>query len=236
MTTDIFGTDLDNVDLYEKKATWPVEKSSHPVRIVEVTEKTFDSRETNAVKGWTKKNVKLEVANGDLAGKPLFMDFFWDPPRDSEGNVVPSTTSVEQHKADGKDSTEAYELAQEGSKKAATIGKQNFLKLMNAAGFIRVKDTKPGDKNMTRVQEGLAVLMQNTENGYEILDSDGNGTGNYFTPDMMVRKIIMAHTAPDTYTKTLPDGSKEERIGRKVNYVSGVSLSEIGDIGEEVPF
>jgi hypothetical protein len=225
--------DWDDTPLYDPRATWPEGKSDHALRITEVNTITTDPKEGLAT-GWEIKKVKLEVANGDLAGKNLFMDFLVTPAMNEKGEVVPKEEKVVKLMADGLDRDEAYEKAQSNIIGFAKGERQKYLRLMNAAGFIREQDVKSGDKNMRRIEGEIngAVKLRNTENGYEIVGTDGNTTGTVFTDDMLVTRIVMGTTKPEKYK----DKDGNEKTGRAVAKVWDYDPSEVGELAESVAF
>lgn len=233
MTEQTTMDNWDDIPMYDPRATWPKEASTHPLRITEVTTKMTEPK-NGATKGWEIKKIKFEVANGDLEGKPLFMDLMVSPATDANGQIVPNPAKVEQHQADGLSYDEAFAKAQQGVLGFARGEVQKYIRLLNAAGFIREKDIVPGDKNMRRIDSGLndVVKLRAAEGGgYEIVADDGTSTGTRFTDDMLVSRIIMGKTAPEKYR----DKDGNEKTGRKITKVWDYDPAEVGELNEATP-
>lgn len=236
----------DDTPLYDPRATWPEGKSSHPLRIAEVSTKYTDPKD-GAATGWEIKKVKLEVANGELAGKPLFMDFLVTPSKDKDGTIMAKSAKIEKYQADINEDTGTNFTFEEAEAKAVAgvVGfakgeRQRWLRLLNAAGFIREQDVRAGDKNQRRIDNGVMGVVKmrtNSEGQHEIIGDDGNSTGTVFTDDMLVSRLVMGETAPEEYqTVNKETGEVETRMGRKVNKVWDVDPAEVGDLAESTPF
>lgn len=228
--------DLDSVEM-EQGGGGALPQGDYPVRITKAEFRTNQPpKDSIAVKGWTKLNVEYTVANGKFEGKKMYADYNWSAPTDAEGNPVPSQHSIDKWAADGLDTEDATKKALAGIATAVNIGKQDVLKLMNAAGFIRMKDTKPGDSNLKRIASGQAVGMISTENGYEIVDDSGTSTGTIFEIPMLVTRVVMCRTKPVEKKKTLGDGSTTTRTFQEVKTVWDADPAKIGDLAAATPF
>lgn len=212
LTIDVMG-DLDGVELDSGGGAMPA--GDYPLRIVKVEPRVSQFKPEGAATGWKKMSVEFSVANGDFEGRTLYSDFNWTAPRDEDGKIVPSENKMASLQADGLSADEALDKARSGSEKAEQIGKQQFKKLMNAAGYIDMKDTKPGDENLRRIEAGLAVPVPDD-----------------FDISMLERRLVMARTK--SVTRSKQDGS--ERTYQEVKSVWDVDPSKVGDLGEEVPF
>ena len=186
----------------------PMKPGDYPATIMSV-EKT-----TSEKSGWTQMVVEMSIANGEFEGRKLTTRYLWDQPRNSDGVIIPTDEKVGIKMAN--DGNLSYEEAEEavlnGWVTAVKIGKEGFKKLINAAGFIDMKDTKPGDKNITRIEAGLAT---------EIPDD--------FTLDTLVGRVIMVATKTGTNTNT---GNEYQEVKR----VWDVNPAEVGDLATAAPF
>lgn len=170
---DIMG-ELDGIAL-DAPAAKAIPVGTYALKIKKVQRKTFDPpKGSGADKGGAVISVEYEIVGGaaegaaSYIGRKLYTDYTWAVPTktmtDANGvtthEVVPNFDSVEKLMLEkGLSAEDATAKNVDGIKQKLTIGKTNFKKVINAAGFIDPKDMKPGDSNTKRVEAETAVVI-----------------------------------------------------------------------------
>lgn len=167
MQFDVMG-ELDGITIDNPKAK-PIPVDTYALKIKKVQIKKFDPpKDSGADQGGSVYSVEYEIASGDYAGRKLYTDYKRSVPTktitDADGHVtheiVPNWASVEKLITENGLSTEdAVAKHVAGIAESVVIGKTNFKKVVNAAGFIDPKDMKPGDSNTKRVEAETAVVI-----------------------------------------------------------------------------